>query len=58
MGRNAIQIVNIAGEKVGHLSRDVASRLSPLIDTKRVTVEGLMKDSTREPRVIFLDSKS
>ena len=40
--RNAIRVLNISGEQVGHIPRGVAAKLSPLLDTRRVTVDGVM----------------
>ncbi|KAJ2925137.1 hypothetical protein H1R20_g11960, partial [Candolleomyces eurysporus] len=42
--RNAIQVKNISRQQVGHLSRGVASQLSPLLDKKLITVEGVIND--------------
>lgn len=38
--RNAIQVLNISGMQVGHIPRNVASKLAPLIDRNLVIVEG------------------
>lgn len=40
--KNAIQVLNISGEKVGHIPRNVAGKLAPLIDSNRVVVEGAL----------------
>ena len=37
---NAIQVLNISGTQVGHIPRNISSRLAPLIDRNQVTVEG------------------
>ena len=37
---NAIQVLNISGTQVGHIPRNISSRLAPLIDRNLVTVEG------------------
>ncbi|KAI0743822.1 SNF2 family N-terminal domain-containing protein [Daedaleopsis nitida] len=42
--RNAIQVKNIGGTQVGHLPRNVAVKLAPLMDSKMITVEGVMHD--------------
>jgi hypothetical protein len=42
--RNAIQVKNISRIQVGHLPRDVASKLAPLLDRQAVTVEGVIND--------------
>lgn len=39
---------NIAGDQVGHLSRNIVARLSPLMDTGSIKVEGVMKDGNCE----------
>ncbi|KAL1741859.1 SNF2 family N-terminal domain-containing protein [Schizophyllum fasciatum] len=41
--RNAIRVSNIAGSQVGHIPKNVASRLAPLLDRGEITVEGVMK---------------
>lgn len=45
--RNAIQVKNIGGAQVGHIPRNVASKLSPLLDQRLVTVEGVMHEGNR-----------
>jgi len=40
--RNAIQVLNISGQQVGHLSRNVVEKLAPLIDRNLIAVEGLI----------------
>ncbi|EGO00039.1 hypothetical protein SERLA73DRAFT_167889 [Serpula lacrymans var. lacrymans S7.3] len=42
--RNAIQVMNIGGTQVGHIPRNIASKLSPLLDRGSVTVEGVMRE--------------
>ena len=37
---NAIRVENMAGEKAGHLPREVAAWLAPLLDAGKVRVEG------------------
>ncbi|KIJ49379.1 hypothetical protein M422DRAFT_65895 [Sphaerobolus stellatus SS14] len=39
---NAIQVLNISGEQVGHLPRNIAAKLSPLMDRDLITVEGVI----------------
>ncbi|KAI0688029.1 SNF2 family N-terminal domain-containing protein [Cytidiella melzeri] len=40
--RNAIKIENISRTQVGHIPRQIAAKLAPLMDRKEVTVEGAM----------------
>ncbi|KAJ7647212.1 SNF2 family N-terminal domain-containing protein [Roridomyces roridus] len=40
---NAIQVNNISSIKVGHIPKNVAVRLAPLLDQRLVTIEGVMK---------------
>ncbi|KIK94979.1 hypothetical protein PAXRUDRAFT_141720 [Paxillus rubicundulus Ve08.2h10] len=40
--RNAIQVKNIGGTQVGHIPRNIASKLAPLLDQRLITVEGVM----------------
>ncbi|KIJ19024.1 hypothetical protein PAXINDRAFT_97103, partial [Paxillus involutus ATCC 200175] len=40
--RNAIQVKNIGGTQVGHIPRNIASKLAPLLDKRLITVEGVM----------------
>ncbi|KAF8897054.1 SNF2 superfamily protein [Gymnopilus junonius] len=42
--RNAIQVKNIGRVQVGHLPRNVAGKLAPLLDRRAVTVEGVIND--------------
>ncbi|TFK54077.1 hypothetical protein OE88DRAFT_1695204 [Heliocybe sulcata] len=42
--RNAIQVKNIGGTQVGHIPRQVASNLAPLLDQGLVNVEGVMHE--------------
>ncbi|KAG1716393.1 hypothetical protein ID866_745 [Astraeus odoratus] len=39
---NAIKVVNIAGMQVGHLPREVAAKIAPLVDRKLVSLDGTM----------------
>ncbi|OSX66693.1 hypothetical protein POSPLADRAFT_1131555, partial [Postia placenta MAD-698-R-SB12] len=45
--RNAIQVMNIGGTQVGHLPRNVAGKLAPLMDQGLVTVEGVMHEGNQ-----------
>jgi len=40
--RNAIRVLNINGIQVGHIPRNVAVKLAPLLDQSKVSVEGEM----------------
>ncbi|KAH8108075.1 SNF2 family N-terminal domain-containing protein [Cristinia sonorae] len=40
--RNAIKVENIGRQQVGHIPRQVASKLAPLMDRNEVNVEGVM----------------
>ncbi|KAI9067101.1 hypothetical protein FKP32DRAFT_1588914 [Trametes sanguinea] len=42
--RNAIQVKNIGGTQVGHIPRNVAAKLAPLMDNGLITVEGMMHE--------------
>ncbi|KAI0074381.1 hypothetical protein K474DRAFT_1626028 [Panus rudis PR-1116 ss-1] len=42
--RNAIKVVNIGGTQVGHIPRNVAAKLAPLMDQRLVNVEGVMHE--------------
>ncbi|KZT00465.1 uncharacterized protein LAESUDRAFT_553779 [Laetiporus sulphureus 93-53] len=42
--RNAIQVKNIGGTQVGHVPRNAAAKLAPLMDRNLVTVEGVMHE--------------
>ncbi|KAJ4832890.1 hypothetical protein Tsubulata_026349 [Turnera subulata] len=42
---NAIKVLNTLSVQVGHIERSVAAALSPLIDSHRVTVEGIVPNS-------------
>ncbi|THH08085.1 hypothetical protein EW145_g2943 [Phellinidium pouzarii] len=48
--RNAIQVKNIAGNQVGHLPRAIAGKLAPLLDRRRITVEGIIHDGNLAKR--------
>ncbi|KAJ3791022.1 SNF2 family N-terminal domain-containing protein [Lentinula aff. detonsa] len=40
--RNAIRVDNIGHTQVGHIPRSVAAKLAPLMDSRAITVEGVM----------------
>lgn len=42
--RNAIEVKNIGGTKVGHVPKQTAAKLSPLLDRGAITVEGVMHE--------------
>ncbi|CDO69292.1 hypothetical protein BN946_scf184976.g11 [Trametes cinnabarina] len=42
--RNAIQVKNIGGTQVGHIPRNIAAKLAPLMDSGEITVEGVMHE--------------
>lgn len=42
--RNAIEVRNIGGTKVGHLPKQTAAKLSPLLDRGAITAEGVMHE--------------
>ncbi|RPD63881.1 hypothetical protein L227DRAFT_542891 [Lentinus tigrinus ALCF2SS1-6] len=42
--RNAIQVKNIGGQQVGHIRRNVAARLAPLMDSNLINVEGVVHE--------------
>ncbi|OCH84706.1 hypothetical protein OBBRIDRAFT_891624 [Obba rivulosa] len=42
--RNAIQVKNIGNVQVGHIPRNVAAKLAPLMDRNVITVEGVMHE--------------
>ncbi|KAE9411346.1 hypothetical protein BT96DRAFT_952431 [Gymnopus androsaceus JB14] len=46
--RNAIRVDNIGHAQVGHLPRAVASKLAPLMDSRSVTVEGIIQSGNRK----------
>ncbi|KAF8638068.1 hypothetical protein AX16_010700 [Volvariella volvacea WC 439] len=48
--RNAIQVKNIGQIQVGHLPRNVVAKLAPLMDSKLISVEGVMKDGNMSGR--------
>lgn len=52
---NAIQVKNIAGQQVGHLPRQVAAKLAPLMDRALVTPEVIIREGNCE-QIVFGDS--
>jgi len=44
MVRNAIAVQNIGRTQVGHMPRQMAAKLAPLIDAGLITVEGTMNE--------------
>lgn len=46
--RNAIAVKNIANSQIGHIPREVAGRMAPLMDRGLVTVEGVMHEGNRK----------
>ena len=54
--RNAIQVKNIGGTQVGHVKREYAARLAPLLDQGLITVEGVMQEGNRACSCSFLAS--
>lgn len=41
---NAIQVLNIGGTQVGHIKRQVAERLAPMMDANDISIEGIMQE--------------
>ncbi|CCM03320.1 uncharacterized protein FIBRA_05448 [Fibroporia radiculosa] len=52
--RNAIQVQNIGSQQVGHVPRNVATKLAPLIDKNIVSVEGIMHEGNLTGRAYSL----
>ena len=44
MARNAIAVQNIGRTQVGHIPRQIAAKLAPIIDAGLITVEGTMNE--------------
>ncbi|KAG2055432.1 hypothetical protein BDR06DRAFT_911542 [Suillus hirtellus] len=42
--RNAIEVRNIGGNKVGHVPKQTAAKLAPLLDRGAITIEGVMHE--------------
>ena len=49
--RNAIKVENIGGSQVGHIPRNIAAKLAPLMDRREITVEGVMHEGNCESPV-------
>ncbi|KAL2895836.1 putative SWI/SNF-related matrix-associated actin-dependent regulator of chromatin subfamily A member 3-like 1 [Bienertia sinuspersici] len=48
---NAIKVLNTRGDQVGHIERDVAKVLAPLMDTQLMIVEGIVPNPpNKKPR--------
>ena len=39
---NAIQVMNVVGDQIGHIGRNVAAKLANLMDTRQLLVEGTL----------------
>ena len=52
MPRNAIAVQNIGRTQVGHIPRQLAAKLAPLLDANLFTVEGTMNEGNCKFRVI------
>lgn len=50
--RNAIAVQNIGRTQVGHIPRQMAAKLAPLIDVGLITVEGAMNEGNCKFRAI------
>jgi SWI/SNF-related matrix-associated actin-dependent regulator of chromatin subfamily A3 len=48
MLRNAIAVQNIGRTQVGHVPRQAAAKLAPIIDANLITVEGTMNEGNRK----------
>ena len=46
--RNAIAVQNIGRMQLGHIPRDMASKLAPLMDSSLITLEGTMNEGNCE----------
>ena len=44
---NAIRVENVFGQKIGHIERDVAALLSPLLDAKACAAEGYVSNGAK-----------
>jgi SWI/SNF-related matrix-associated actin-dependent regulator of chromatin subfamily A3 len=45
--KNAIRVLNIGGIQIGHVPRNVVSKLAPLLDRHLVNVEGVVHEGNR-----------
>ncbi|KAF8342156.1 SNF2 family N-terminal domain-containing protein [Cantharellus anzutake] len=53
--RNAIQVMNLTNQQVGHIKREFAQKLSPLIDANLILVEGTIVNGNMHGFVYDLD---
>ncbi|TFY52347.1 hypothetical protein EVJ58_g10068 [Rhodofomes roseus] len=53
--KNAIQAKNIGGTQVGHVKREFAARLAPLLDKGLITIEGVMQEGNLKGKHYQLD---
>ncbi|KAG1752940.1 SNF2 family N-terminal domain-containing protein [Suillus lakei] len=51
--RNAIEVQNIGGAKVGHVPKQTAAKLAPLLDRGVITVEGVMNEGNCKTLKIY-----
>lgn len=60
--RNAIQVVNILGDQIGHVERYKACHLAPLVDDSLALIEGIVphgsKNKFKMPCLVHIFSKS
>lgn len=60
--RNAIQVVNILGDQIGHIERFKACHLAPLVDDSLALIEGIVphgsKNKFRMPCLVHIFSNS
>ncbi len=56
VNRNAIKVENIGRIQVGHISRQVAARLAPLMDRGSITLEGVVHEGKGASRIIIASS--
>lgn len=46
--KNAVMVTNISGVQIGHLPRNVVTKLVPLLDGRIVTIEAVMHEGNCE----------
>lgn len=56
--RNAVRALNINNIQVGHVPRNVVSKLAPLLDQGKVTVEGTMLEGNSKSSFLRLRHNS
>ena len=60
--RNAIQVMNILGDQIGHIERFKACHLAPLVDSSLALIEGIVphgsKNKFRMPCLVYIFSNS